>query len=142
MESATRLSTRVGSADRRTFTLVAGDLLVLTALVLVGQLEHGMNPLEQPIGALEALAPFVVGWIVVAALAGLYTRPISTSLWETTRLTTVAWLAAANVGLVLRQSVFGSTAAWPFPLVISAFGLVLLVGWRVGFAYVSSSTDT
>lgn len=142
MESATRLSTRVGSADRRTFTLVAGDLLVLTALVLVGQLDHGMNPLEQPIGALEALAPFVVGWVVVAALAGLYTQPISTSVWETTRLATVAWLAAANVGLVLRQAVFGGTAAWPFPFVISAFGLVLLVGWRVGFAYVSPSTDT
>lgn len=134
MDTAVRTDSRSQSIDRETLALGAGDIGLIAGLVIVGQLSHDVNPIEQPITSLEAIAPFAVGWLAVAILAGVYTRPVATSVTQSVRLTTVTWIAAANVGLLLRQSVFGDTAAWPFPLVITGFGLLLLVGWRVGYA--------
>lgn len=136
MDSAVRTDDRSRSVDRESLVLGVGDVVLLAGLVIVGQLSHGVNPVTQPIASLEAIAPFVVGWLVVAALAGIYTRAVVSSMTRVARLTTVAWIAAANVGLLLRQSVFGDTAAWPFPLVITGFGLILLVGWRLGYTAV------
>ncbi|WP_436343727.1 DUF3054 domain-containing protein [Natronorubrum sp. FCH18a] len=137
MDTAVRTESRSQSIDRETLLLAAGDIGLLAGLVIVGQLSHDVNPIDQPITSLEAIAPFVIAWLAVAALAGLYTRSVESSVLQVTRLTTVTWIAAANVGLLLRQSVFGDTAAWPFPLVITGFGLLLLVGWRVGYAIVA-----
>ncbi|WP_121744723.1 DUF3054 domain-containing protein [Natronorubrum halophilum] len=134
MDSAVRTDDRSHALDRETLLLGAGDVGLVGGFVLVGQLSHDVNPIEQPLTSLEALAPFVIGWLVVAAIAGVYSRSVSASVTRAARMTTVAWLGAANVGLLLRQSLFGDTAAWPFPLVITGFGLLLLIGWRVGYA--------
>ncbi|ELY42601.1 DUF3054 domain-containing protein [Natronorubrum sulfidifaciens] len=136
MDSAVRTDDRSQGIDRETLLLGVGDIVLLAGLVVVGQLSHNVNPLTQPVASLEAIAPFVIGWLVVAAIAGLYTRPATSSVTRIARLTTITWLGAANVGLLLRQSVFGATAAWPFPLVITGFGFLLLVGWRVGYTAV------
>ncbi|ELY46143.1 DUF3054 domain-containing protein [Natronorubrum tibetense] len=136
MDTAVGTASRSASIDRETLLLAAGDIGLLVGLVLVGQLSHNVNPIEQPVASLEAIAPFVIGWLAVAALAGLYTRSVVSSVTQTVRLTTVTWIAAANVGLLLRQTVFGDTAAWPFPLVITGFGLLLLVGWRIVVALI------
>lgn len=134
MDTAVRTDDRAETVDRETLLLGAGDVIAVAALLVYGQLSHGVSPIEQPLETLETIAPFAIGWLVVAALAGLYRRSVSVSLPRTVRLTTVVWLGAANVGLILRQGAFGDTAAWPFPLVITGFGLLLLVGWRVGYA--------
>ena len=134
MDAAVRPAERSRTIDRETMLLGAVDLGLLAALILVGQLSHDVNPVEQPVAALEAIVPFAVGWLVIAALAGLYSRSISRSVSETVRSTAVVWIAAANVGLLLRQSLFGETAVWPFPLVITGLGLLVIVGWRIGYA--------
>ena len=136
MDTVVGTASRSASIDRETLLLAAGDIGLLVGLVLVGQLSHNVNPIDQPIASLEAIAPFVIGWLAVAALAGLYTQSVASSVSQTVRLTTVTWIAAANVGLLLRQTVFGDTAAWPFPLVITGFGLLLLVGWRIAVALI------
>ena len=140
MDTAVRTDDRARTVDRETLGLGVGDVVAVAALLVYGQLSHGVSPTAQPLETLETIAPFVVGWLVVAALAGLYTRPVATSLSRTARLTTVVWLGAANVGLLLRQGPFGDTAAWPFPLVITGFGLLLLLGWRVGYAALANRT--
>ncbi|SDK69549.1 DUF3054 domain-containing protein [Natronorubrum texcoconense] len=136
MDTAVRTASRSESVDRKTLLVAAGDIGLLAGLVLVGQLSHNVNPIDQPVASLEAIAPFVIGWLAVAAFAGLYTRSVASSVTQSVRLTTVTWIAAANVGLLLRQTVFGDTAAWPFPLVITGFGLLLLVGWRLAVALI------
>ncbi len=141
MDTAVRTDGRSRLVDRETLILGVGDVGLLAGLVLVGQRSHGVNPLEQPIASLEAIAPFVIGWLVVAVLAGVYTHTVVSSVTRVVRLTTVTWIAAANVGLLLRQSVFGDTAVWPFPLVMTGFGLLLIVGWRVGYTAVLYRTS-
>ncbi|RQG96253.1 DUF3054 domain-containing protein [Natrarchaeobius oligotrophus] len=130
---------RTGSADavveRSVLPLGVVDVALLVALIVVGQLSHGIDPISDPVASLETVAPFVLGWIVASLLAGVYTSKTSSSIGRTVRTISVTWLAAANVGFVLRTSptVTGGTE-WPFALVMTGFGLIVLVGWRVGYA--------
>ncbi|WP_265111705.1 DUF3054 domain-containing protein [Halosolutus halophilus] len=138
MDTASRTTTRDGLVDRETLLLGAVDVSVVVAFVVVGLLSHGTDPITEPLAALETVAPFVVGWLAIAPLAGVYTMR-STSLAHVTRVTTVAWIGAANVGLILRSSpLFEGGSVWPFNLVITGFGLLTLVAWRVGYAVVAS----
>lgn len=134
MDTAVRTDGQSSSLDRETIALGVVDVGLVAALIAVGQVSHGTNPLAEPLGALEAIVPFAVGWLVVAGLAGLYRAGVADSVASTVRLTTVTWLAAANVGLILRVEAVGDTAVSPFPLVITGFGLLVLVGWRLGYA--------
>ncbi|QFU83688.1 DUF3054 domain-containing protein [Natronorubrum aibiense] len=141
MDSAVQTTDRSRGIDRETLLLGVCDVGLLAGLVIVGQLSHDVNPITQPVASLEAIAPFIIGWLVVAAVIGLYTQSAASSVAQAARLTTATWLGAANIGLLLRQGVFGDTAAWPFPLVITGFGLLLLVGWRVGYTAVLRRTS-
>lgn len=130
----------IGSGAERGAVLVGlADVALLAALVLLGQLSHGQNPLADPLGALEAIAPFVLGWVVVAPFAGVYARETLSSPATAARVTTIGWLAAANVAFILRASpVFEGGIAWAFPLVMTGMGLVLLVGWRLGYVVLAN----
>jgi hypothetical protein len=139
MDTAVRTGSRGGSVDRERITAGVVDVVLIAAVVLVGRIEHGGNPVAEPLASLETLAPFVIGWLAVALLAGVYTRdrPLGRGL----RLTTVTWIAAANVGLMIRGApVFAGGTTWPFPVVITATGLVVLLGWRLGYALYRSVT--
>ncbi|WP_255191532.1 DUF3054 domain-containing protein [Natronobeatus ordinarius] len=121
-------------ADRETVFVGVVDVALLAGLVLLGQLSHGQNPLAEPLGALEAIAPFVLAWIVVAPFAGVYARAVLSSPTAAVRVTVIGWLAAANVGFILRASPwFEGGIAWAFPLVMTGMGLLLLVGWRLAY---------
>lgn len=142
MDTAVRTDGRTGAIDRATLALGVGDVGLIGGLLIYGRLSHEGNPIAQPLGTLETIAPFAIGWIVVAALVGLYTRSTAGAPSRAARLTAVVWLGAANVGLLLRQGLFGDSATWPFPLVITGFGFLLLVGWRVGYAVVAGRSRT
>ena len=125
----------VETQDTRRVLVGIVDVMVVVSLVVVGQLHHGVNPLADPVTSAGTVIPFVVGWLVVAPLAGVYTSQNRASPHRALRLTAVAWIAAANVGLILRQSpLFDGGIVWPFALVMTGTGLVVLVGWRVGYA--------
>ena len=129
------------TADRERIATGVIDVVLIAGLVLLGNINHGGNPITDPLGSLETLAPFVIGWLSVVLLAGMYTRDRPAGR-DGFRLTAVTWIAAANVGLMLRaSSLFHGGAAWPFPLVITGSGLVVLLGWRLGYALYLSATD-
>ncbi|MFC4437701.1 MULTISPECIES: DUF3054 domain-containing protein [Natrialbaceae] len=140
MDAAVRSNNPGGALDRETIALGGADVALLAGILLVGQRSHGVNPLAEPLVALETVIPFVAGWLVMATLAGVYASGVSSSVARTARTTTVAWIAGANVGLLLRASpLFDGGAAWPFPLVITGFGLLALVAWRIGYAAYAGS---
>ncbi|ELZ01106.1 hypothetical protein C482_07896 [Natrialba chahannaoensis JCM 10990] len=133
MDTAVQADERTSIFDRETLLIGTVDVALLTALILYGQYSHGL--VDGVPTLLEALAPFLLGWGAMAALSGLYIRDATASVAGTARLTALTWIAAANIGLSLRVSPFlDGGAAWPFGLVITGFGLVALVGWRVGYA--------
>ncbi|ELY63973.1 DUF3054 domain-containing protein [Natrinema versiforme] len=141
MDTAVQTGARDRPTGRERVGTAAVDTLLVAGFVLFGRIEHGGNPLAEPLASLETIAPFVIGWLAVALLAGIYTRdrPVGR---DGLRLTAVAWIAAANVGLMLRASpLFEGSATWPFPLVITGFGLLVLLGWRLGYSVYRSATE-
>ncbi|MDS0478004.1 DUF3054 domain-containing protein [Natrinema sp. 1APR25-10V2] len=140
MDTAVRTGTRDGSVDRERLATATVDTVLVVGLVLLGNVEHGGNPIADPLASLETVAPFAIGWAAVSLLAGLYTRDGLEPVRDY-RLLAITWIAAANVGLMLRaSSLFEGGATWPFPLVITGFGLLALLGWRVGYALFRSAT--
>ncbi|ELY94392.1 hypothetical protein C483_02995 [Natrialba hulunbeirensis JCM 10989] len=136
MDTAVQADEHTSAFDRETLLVGTVDIALLTALILYGQYSHGL--VDGVPALLESLAPFVLGWIAMAALSGLYTRNSTASVIGTARLTALTWIAAANIGLSLRVSPYlDGAAAWPFGLVITGFGLVALVGWRIGYATIA-----
>ncbi|WP_254767869.1 DUF3054 domain-containing protein [Salinilacihabitans rarus] len=126
--------------DRETGVVGAADVGLLVGLIAVGVGSHGTNPLVQPLAALETAIPFLVGWLIAAGLAGVYAERVVRSPATAARVTAVTWLAAANVGFILRSSnAFDGGVTWPFTLVLSGTGLVVLVVWRVGYATYTGS---
>ncbi|MFC7215576.1 DUF3054 domain-containing protein [Saliphagus sp. GCM10025334] len=121
---------------QRAIALVgAVDLTLITAIMMIGRRQHGLPIASEPGAALETALPFLVGWTVVALLAGAFARRAITSMKTAAVVTTVAWLGAANVGLILRSSpLFDGNSLWAFNVVITAIGLLVLGTWRVGLS--------
>lgn len=121
-------------ADRYRAALATGDVLGIALVLSWGIVDHhGLAGLLDPGRVVGAVAPFVVGYVAVALLAGTYERVrIATLAWSL-RTVTATWLGALGVGLVIRSSpaVVGG-ASWPFGLVLIVFGLPVLLAWRLG----------
>ena len=119
--------------SRWTALLAVGDVVALTAFVAAGQVRHvGENPLLSPVTLLGALAPFLIGWTLVALVGGLYTHDALLGPRRMLSWTVPAWLLGAAIALALRwTTLFPGDVSGLFPLVAIVFGGVLLVGWRV-----------
>lgn len=127
-----------GSA--RVAFLTLGDVLLILAFVVAGEVRHGVDPLARPGVVVDTAIPFLLAWFVAAVLAGLY-RP-GWSPRTTAVRTAAAWAAAALVALGLRATpLFHGDFALAFLLVSVGVGLVLLVPWRVGVAVASNPPD-
>ncbi len=138
MSASTYLRTRVDPSPS-TAGLLVGDILALGGFVFVGQqFGHSLRPLANPLGYLEALVPFVFGWVAVAVLAGLYTAGARSSLRRGLGLTVLAWLVALPVAHGLRVLVSGGTAL-AFVVVSAVLGGVALLGWRALAAFTLNS---
>lgn len=137
MSTRTVFGDASGLLTRERVGLAVIDVGILAGLVTYGHLHHGGDPLADPLGALEAIVPFLIGWVLVSVLAGLYAKDVYAEPARVARYTTLCWVAGANLGLIIRSSpLFDGGGAYPFNLVITATGLVIFVLWRTVFAAV------
>lgn len=135
MSTTTTTGTGLGGVSRTQVGIGAVDVLLVGGLVIYGHLHHGGDPLADPLGSAAVAFPFLLGWILVSILAGVYARAVYADPLRTARLTIVCWIAAANVGLLLRSSpYFDGGVAYPFGFVMTGVGLAALVPWRVAYA--------
>lgn len=134
-------SRTIGPArTKKTLLLGAVDVGLIALLVIVGLLDHEPDPLGAPQYALETILPFVLGWLAVSVASGAYQSGIDRDPARAARVAAVGWIAAANVVLILRSSpLFHGGADWPFNLVMTGLGLLVVVAWRVGYALVNRS---
>lgn len=114
-----------------------GDVLVVLVFVAVGISNHGGTPLESPMYTLERLAPFLLAWLVVAPLAGIYHRETLTSFRRTVPLVLLTWVVAALGGSALRgTSMVPGDAPLTFVLVTLSFGTLMIFAWRISVVLV------
>jgi len=134
MSTATYLRTRVDRSPLIPGLLLAdvGAILVFAA---IGVNHHGGDPLGDLASVAWTAGPFVIGWLVVAVLAGLYTVDAVSSVGQAASWTVPAWVVAALIGQGLRATAFfpGDTAL-SFALVTIVFGGILVVGVRIAVA--------
>ncbi len=123
----TRLPTTAPTAG-----VLLGDLLVLFAFVATGQYAHNYYFWQAPLHTVFILIPFVIAWLVVAPLFGLFRRTTLGSLRQLVPRVGAAWIAASLVGGAIRATpLFPGGAPLSFLLANVAFGLLFFVSWRV-----------
>jgi len=128
----------VSSAERRridlsskTAILAAGDIAAILLFVSVGEYTHGYNPLVDVGRVAGTFAPFLIGWLLVAGVTGLFASDAPTTLVQSTVVTLLSWLLAVVIAQGLRAtSLFHGNAALTFAIVSVGIGGVLLVLWR------------
>ncbi|WP_222918947.1 DUF3054 domain-containing protein [Natrinema sp. SYSU A 869] len=141
MDTAVQTGVRDSAAGRERIAAVVIDVSLVATMVLYGYIDHGGDPIADPLASLKTIVPFAIGWLAVALLAGVYTRDRLLGR-DDLRLTAIAWIAAANVGLMIRGSpLFQGGTSWPFPVVITVSVLVVLLGWRLGYSLFLSVTN-
>jgi hypothetical protein len=119
----------------RTFPwiLLAGDVLVLLAFVLVGQAEHeGTNASNPLLGILLTSGEFTVAWIAAGVWFDAFQQDHPPSLRAFMGRSLNAWLVAAPLGTLVRALVLGR-ADIPVAFLIVVFLVcgAMLFGWRV-----------
>lgn len=114
------------------------DVALIALFVVLGELQH--NPgavVERTPGT---LVPFLIGWVLAALLAGIYTQPVLGDLRTAVVRTGLAWVGAVVVGQGLRATaVFPGDADPAFVAVSFGMGLALLLPWRAVVAYLLGS---
>ncbi len=128
--------------------VLAGDVLVLLAFVAVGLHSHGESAVQRPLYWLRTGAPFVVGWLVASSVLGAQNRRALESYRYAAASAAASWVVGALLGAVLRYTprFFGDLAmnsatavvALQFTLVMTTFGLLFVVPWRLVAVYIST----
>lgn len=141
MRTSTYLHTRVDRRPRLGL-LAAGDALAIAVFVIAGTVQHGGQPLSNPGAVAGTLAPFLLAWVAVALVGGLYTADAARSPRRALGWTVPAWVVAVLLGHALRATpLFSGSTTVAFVLVTLVVGGVLVVGWRVLFATIFKMTE-
>lgn len=125
----TRMLVQRPDVSATTAGLLIGDVAFITLFVVLGEFQHNPGAIvERTPGS---LIPFLVGWMLAALLAGVYSWPVLTDPRTAVVRTGLAWVGAVVVGQGLRaMAVFPGEADPVFVAVSLGVGLVLLLPWR------------
>lgn len=120
---------------RRTVVLLAGDLLMLAAFVVLGRSAHGGDgERAAALAVAGTMAPFGLAWLV-ATVPILLRQPVAlAATWPLVRQTILTWSVAYPIAVVLRALAIGRTSPLSFYVVSLLLPLALLVAWRLAFA--------
>lgn len=120
---------------RETIILFAGDLIAALLFVYIGQRDHDLVDVVNPLwGVVKTSAFFAVPW--VCAVLALKAWPRSDSGIKPFLVASFnAWLVAAPLGVLVRGYALGR-AVIPSVFLVATyiFGGLFLLGWRVLFA--------
>jgi hypothetical protein len=115
-----------------TAALAGVDVLLLLAFVILGEFSHYGLTATAFARAPGTAAPFLLGWAVLAPLAGVYGAAARRTLRGAAVRTAAAWTGTVAVAQSLRATaVFPGDFAPAFVVVSLLVGLAMLVPWRV-----------
>lgn len=120
---------------QRILTLALGDVFVFLIFATLGRGSHGETT---GIAALPEVvvtaAPFAIGWFLVAPFVGAFRRDVVANPRTMAIRTTLAWILAWPVGLLLRWLFVRRIPPLSFALIVLSFNLAVLLVWRWPYA--------
>jgi hypothetical protein len=116
--------------DSGAWPLAVADLAALVVVFTGGAMRHNGTtfPVDAPVAWLLTILPFLLGWLLVGPLVGVYSAGAAESAKAAIPLALRAWVPAAVVSLAVRALAFE-----PGPIV-PVFALITLVAGAVGLA--------
>jgi hypothetical protein len=126
------LRSRFADVNRGTVkSLLVGDLVALSAFLLIGEISHGIDPVADAGRVVLVAVPFLLGWVVCGSLAGAYSVGVLDSPRDLLVTTLLGWLLGDAFGQLLRSTATLPGNADPaFFAVAFAFGSVFLLAHR------------
>jgi len=102
---------------------VAIDVVMIIVFAALGRASHDSGT---PIGGtLRVAAPFIIGYLIAAAVTRLDLKPYS--IMAGARV----WLVGMVLGMLIRRVVFDRGTATAFVIVAFVTTAVLFIGWRL-----------
>jgi|YNPNPStandDraft_1061719.scaffolds.fasta_scaffold18083_3 uncharacterized membrane protein YeaQ/YmgE (transglycosylase-associated protein family) len=129
--------TGLRASGRRMAILVAGDIVALLVFAAIGRRSHGEA--TGPGAILEVArtaAPFILGWLIAASLAGAYAPARTRGPGAMLLTTLIGWTGGLILGAVFRAIMIGRFSPLSFYVITFLVALAILGGWRAAFALV------
>jgi hypothetical protein len=131
-----RLSgTLAGPSVPTSLTAVAillGDAFVILGFIATGIHSHGGIPWQTPQYTLETFAPFLIAWLLLSPLLGVYHPRTLTDYPGTALHVTLTWVGTAILGALVRStSFFHGSAPLSFVVPITLLGVLFFLPWRL-----------
>ena len=124
---------------RRVAILVAGDLVAFNLVTAFGLLSHGELTGFDALGQVVIVAaPFAIGWFLIAPFAGVFRADIAGQPRRILPRAALAWLIALPIGLLLWSLIRQKPVQPAFAVVTFITNLVVLLGWRGVFAWLTA----
>ncbi|HNP85786.1 MAG TPA: DUF3054 domain-containing protein [Kouleothrix sp.] len=126
---------------RQLGTLAVGDVIAFNIVTAIGLLNHGELTGFGRIGEVITIAtPFAVGWFLVAPFLGAFKPDVITQPRRMLARSALSWLLALPIGLLLWSFVRHKTVQPAFAVVTFITNMIVLLGWRGTFAWLSGRT--
>jgi len=123
----------------RIATLVAGDLVAFNVVTAIGLLSHGELTGLDALGQVAIVAaPFAIGWFLIAPFAGAFRSDIAGQPQRILPRAALAWLIALPIGLLLWSLIRQKQIQPAFAVVTFITNLIVLLGWRGVFAWLTA----
>ena len=131
------------STVRATSLIAIIDFSIITAIIVIGQISHQINPLADILHSLLTYLPFYTGWVLTAPLLGAYHSSTINSYRNTGLIIAVSWILTVLIGGSLRATAFFPGDSPPlFLLVMTGFGLLGLLPWRLLITFFANRSSS
>jgi len=111
------------------WTLIAGDILALSVITVVGFASHGETNISFLPRMLTTFIPLVLSWFLIAPWLGLFDAQITSEpkqLWRPP----LAMLLAAPISAILRAAILNAVALPLFTIILGGSAALGMLVWR------------
>ncbi len=115
-------SSRPAATTRVIVLAAVVDVAMLILFAALGRVSHDSG--HAVLGTLRVAAPFIIAYLIMAAIARLDRDPLSV------RRAALIWIPLVVLGMLIRRFVFDGGTAPAFVIVAFVSTAVLLIGWR------------